>query len=302
MKYYILSAFTLLLLGFNLTAQEWEAPADRSARLSPFEFTDETRSAGETIFNTNCKSCHGNPGQADYQRLNPLPGDPAEEKIQSNSDGSLQYKISEGKGLMPSFKNVLTIDDIWKVISYLRSFNKEYVQSVAVVQQLKDLRWSEIKIVLGFNGDKGIVTATLSGLEGERWTPVPETEVMLSAKRYFGMLEIDEPKTTDENGIASFTFPNDLPSDREGKVALRAVLTNQEIFGTISKDTVVMAGIENNAPSLTEKRAMWNIGHKAPIWLLIAYPVGVLLVWGMILYVVLQLRTVYKEGNDEDEL
>jgi hypothetical protein len=68
------------------------------------------------------------------------------------------------------------------------------------------------------------------------------------------------------------------------------------------KDTTIMTGSENKAPSLTSERAMWNVGRKAPVWLLIAYPGGVLAVWGMIFYVLFQLRTVYLEGNDEEEL
>jgi hypothetical protein len=81
-----------------------------------------------------------------------------------------------------------------------------------------------------------------------------------------------------------------------------AMLTNQELFGTISKDTVLLGGIKNNAPSLIAERAMWNIGKRAPIWLLITYPAGVFLVWGFIFYVLFQLKAVYAEGNSDEEL
>jgi len=93
-----------------------------------------------------------------------------------------------------------------------------------------------------------------------------------------------------------------LPSNLEGGIRLTAELTDRDLFGLIRKDTIIMTGAQNNAPSLTAERAMWNIGRKAPVWLLITYPAGVLMVWGFIFYVLFQLRTVYYEGNDEEEL
>lgn len=302
MKHYLIITFCLTIISSGTFAQEWAVPADRDARLAPFAFSTESVAAGEKIFYTNCKLCHGDPGKANFQQLNPLPGDPAESKIQSNSDGALQFKISEGKGLMPSFKNVLSPDDIWNVISYFRSFNDGYVQSVAVVRKLNDLKWSVIKILLSFSNESGQVTATITGLEGEKWTPVPDTEVLLTVERYFGHLNIDEPRPTNSDGVVTFTFPADLPSDREGGIMLTAELTDRDLFGSVRTDTTIMTGASNTSPSLTAERAMWNIGRKAPVWLLITYPAGVLIVWGFIFYVLLQLRTVYNEGNDDEEL
>lgn len=303
MKHRLLLISTLITIPLFLNSQVWEVPPDRNAKLSPAAFTDEGRRLGEELYNLNCKSCHGDPGRANYNsQLNPLPGDPAAPKFQANSDGAMQYKISEGKSPMPSFRNILTGDEIWDVISYLRSFNSSYIQVVEVVQQQKNLRWSEIRIMVSFDADRNIVTATVKGLEKEFWTPVANTGVVLSARRYFGMLEIDEPKMTNNEGIATFSFPPNLPSERDGGISLTAMLADQDLFGTIRKDTVIAAGMANTAPSLIAKRAMWNVGRKAPLWILITYPAGVLLVWGFIFYVLFQLRTVYSEGNDNDEL
>jgi len=302
MKQYILLTFFLASLPNVGFSQEWEVPADHVSRLAPFAFSETSVAAGEKIFYDNCKLCHGDPGKANFQQLNPLPGDPAGTSIQSNTDGALQYKISEGRGLMPSFKNVLTPEEIWNVISYIRSYNSSYVQSVSVVEQLKDLKWSVIKILLDFSHETNMITARLTGLENENWTPVPNTEVILTAERYFGHLTIDQPRLTNSDGVVTFQVPDDLPADREGSIRLSAELTDRDLFGSIKKDTTILTGAANDAPSLTAERAMWNIGRKAPVWLLITYPAGVLIVWGFIFYVLLQLRTVYHEGNDEDEL
>ena len=103
--------FIILLIqlsAFSLFAQEWVVPADKKGKLSPFAFTDETRKTGEALYNLNCKSCHGTPGMGNFQAtLKPQPADPATDKIQHNIDGELFYKVTQGRGPMPSFKNSL---------------------------------------------------------------------------------------------------------------------------------------------------------------------------------------------------
>jgi len=289
----------ILMAGLTNTAQDWEVSEDKQQRLAPFAFNDQSVTAGEELYNTNCLSCHGNPGQGNYQQLDPIPGDPATEKIQSNSDGSIYYKIYEGKGLMPSFRNILSPDEIWEIVAYIRSFNNSYEQLVAEVQKLENVRWSEIKILLALNSENKELTATVKGLEEDRWTPVPNTGLMVAAERYFGQLQIDEEKLTDEKGMASFTYPENIKGDTLGQVKLRSMLTDQDLFGRVSIDTTFSIGMLNDAPPLDKERALWNSNKKAPLWLIISYISVVLTVWGFIFYVLFQLRRIYFAGKNE---
>ena len=299
MTKYIISLI-LFIFPYSLFAQDWIVPQDRSDRNSPFEFDDESRQSGERVFNANCLLCHGNPGQANYQALDPIPDDPAGDKIQSNTDGSMHFKISEGHGLMPSFNNILSADDIWNVISYIRSFNESYVQVVDLVKKLSNLRWTEIRIVLNPDQARRSIIANVSGIEGGIWTPVPNTGVNLSAKRYFGQLPLDNSKQTNTEGNASFSYPDDLPGDEFGDVLVTAILDDQELFGLIKHDTVLNIGLAMGMPGLTEKRGMWNSDRKAPVWLQITYPVVVLGIWSLIFFVLFQLRKIYNEGENDN--
>jgi mono/diheme cytochrome c family protein len=109
----------------------WVVPSDWNVKLSSTPFTDQNRKTGAELYLTNCKSCHGDPGKNNVIQLVPPPPDPSSVLMQQNSDGALHYKISEGRVTMPSFKNIVNSADIWNIIAYLRSFNKEYIQQTA---------------------------------------------------------------------------------------------------------------------------------------------------------------------------
>lgn len=83
---------------------------------------------GKALYERNCAACHGPTGLGDgpaAARLNPAPPDiAASAKMPMATDGYLYWTISDGGAplgtAMPPFKNTLTEDQIWKIITYLR--------------------------------------------------------------------------------------------------------------------------------------------------------------------------------------
>jgi mono/diheme cytochrome c family protein len=297
MKYFITAALFIILAPAFSWGQDWVVPEDRKGRLSTFPFDDETRKGGEKIYTTNCISCHGTPGKGNYLNLVPPPGDPATDKIQRNSDGEIFYKVTTGRGQMPSFRNVLTGDDIWTVISYLRSFNKNYIQKVMQVITSSAYPGAVIRMTMGFNLTDSTVFINAMAYDEKKSVPVVGAGVRLFAHRYFGMLPVDEEKTTDESGNAAFRVPADLPGDAEGNILFSAKFTDEETFGTVTKDTSLSAGVVTIPVSLLENRAMWNNVRKAPVWVILSYTLGVLAVWGFIFIVMMKLRDIYTVGT-----
>ena len=289
----------LVLISLGLSAQEWVVPAENAAKRSPFAFTDSTRKAGAGLYLLNCKSCHGDPGKNNVINLVPPPPDPASEKMQSNSDGALQFKLIQGRAPMPSFKNILSVSDIWRVISYIRSFNDKYVQEIAKVTGTSASGLKAI-IRMTWMKEKNQVEAIILAMKEKSAQPVAGAEVKLFAKRYFGNLLIDEARSTNAQGIAVFNFPKDLPGDSAGFVQLIAKFSDEAAFGESKADTTLAIGVPTYRPPLNEQRAMWNVVQKTPIWLLLAYSFTVLAVWGFIIYVVFQIRAIYKAGPVKD--
>lgn len=297
MKSVIAVIWCLILFPSFARSQGWIVPEEKRGRLSTFPFSDETRKEGEKLYTLNCMSCHGNPGKGNFLALIPPPGDPATDKIQRNSDGEIFHKVTTGRGQMPSFRSVLSTDDIWKTVSYIRSFNKSYVQQVMQVITSSAYPGAVISMKVAYSAAEHALTIMARAADEEKTVPVTGAAVRLFASRHFGKLPVDEEKITDSNGNAVFMIPSDMPGDTAGKLSFSAKFTDEEVFGVVSKDTVIKAGVITVPVSLVAQRAMWNNVRKAPVWILLTYTLGVLAVWGFIFMVMMKLRDIYTIGS-----
>lgn len=287
----------LPLFSLSLKAQEWIVPADKKGKLSPFAFNDESRKTGERLYTINCMSCHGTPGKGNFITLVPPSGDPATEKIQNNSDGEIFYKITSGRGPMPSFRNALTANEIWNVISFVRSFNTKYLQVVMPVIKSAAYPGAVIAISLMVDRSKENILMKVTAKGDKSTVPVTNAGVKLVVNRTFGHLSLDEDKITDSEGLASFKIPNGLPGDTAGNVFISAGFVNEDLFGAVKTDTVLKVGKITIPESLVKNRAMWNNVRKAPVWIILTYGIGVLGVWGFIFIVLFKLRDIFIAGK-----
>ncbi len=130
--------FTVVLAAFALTAftppvpcppgEPWVVPDKYKKMKNPVTSNAESISAGKALYVKHCKSCHGAKGLGDGTKAAQLKtkcGDFSTADFQSQSDGSLFYKVSEGRDDMPSFKKkVPDQDDIWSMVNYMRTLKK----------------------------------------------------------------------------------------------------------------------------------------------------------------------------------
>jgi mono/diheme cytochrome c family protein len=293
-----LLAIFLVFVAFAGWAQEvvWEVPADLAQKTAPALFTKEMQKSGEEVYLKNCKSCHGDPNQNNMAKLNPLPKDLGSLAVSKQTDGSLHYKVVSGKGLMPSFKNTLANADIWNVISYIRTFHKEYVQSKP--GEASSFGGSAVTLTLNYLPDLKQFKVLAIGKDKEKEVPAEGVEISLYAKRYFGLLKIADNQTTNKQGEVVFEETKKLPGDKEGILVVTAKAVDGEKYGDASVTKDIKAGVATQKPSLTEQRAMWNVVSKAPWWVTIAYPLAVLGVLGTIGYILLLLKKIYFLGKE----
>jgi mono/diheme cytochrome c family protein len=101
----------------------WEAPAAEKAKKNPLPADAKTVEQGKKVAQVNCVSCHGAKGKGDgaaAAALNPKPADWTSKRVQDESDGEIFWKLSTGRGAMPSWK-FLPENDRWALVRYIRS-------------------------------------------------------------------------------------------------------------------------------------------------------------------------------------
>jgi len=86
---------------------------------------DDAASEGAEVFHTNCEMCHGSQGHGDGpagQSLDPRPRNLAQLQATAGDD-FLFWRIREGKPgtSMVAWKGILTDDQIWQAISFIRT-------------------------------------------------------------------------------------------------------------------------------------------------------------------------------------
>jgi mono/diheme cytochrome c family protein len=293
-KHVFLLLIFFTAIGTRVSAQAWIVPDDQKAIAAPFKFTPEMQKQGEQIYLKNCQSCHGLPGKDNWAKLTPPPGDLAKDKAQKQADGEIFYRITTGKVPMPEFRNIIPEDERWWVIAYLRTFNPKYVQPAPAAKAAFTGRIVTLALQYNDKTKKIAVTATEKVKDAGN-APAAGVEVMLYVKRYFGSMQIGEIKTTNGRGEAFFEFPADLPGNSAGNVDVAAQVNDpKNQMKTTPAAATLAIGVPTDKPSVTEGRHWWSTREKAPVWVLLAYTLSVIIVWGFIFHIVYTILKIRK--------
>jgi mono/diheme cytochrome c family protein len=105
----------------------WRAPEEARKIKSPIRATKASIQKGKEIYNKKCALCHGAKGDGKGPAsiaLNPKPTNFKESHGERMTDGEHFWKMTTGRGPMPSFEKDLTIEERWHVINYINTFNR----------------------------------------------------------------------------------------------------------------------------------------------------------------------------------
>jgi mono/diheme cytochrome c family protein len=113
----------------NTTKTYANPPADFANAKNPFEGNADAVKAGSDVFTANCVSCHGADAKGDGPAAASLDPKPANLQVVAKgaSEQFMHWVVTEGgaaAGLsssMPSFKGGLSDDQIWQVVTYLKT-------------------------------------------------------------------------------------------------------------------------------------------------------------------------------------
>ena len=171
-------------------------------------------------------------------------------------------------------------------------------------EKTTELEITKAKIILDTINEEGTrsVTAQVLAFENGEWTPAPHVELKIGVRRLGGDLKIgdEESYTTDSLGQAVGEFQIDsLPADdAKGNIVLVAKTEENETYGDILVEKKVPWGMYFIRGDNFDNRSLWATRNKTPIWLLVmAYSIMVA-VWGVIIYLIVQLIRIKRLGRE----
>jgi len=117
---------TLLFAASALGRTPWVAPPSEKAKRSPVAADPKAMEIGRSVARTNCVPCHGESFKGNGPAaiaLNPKPADWTSPQVHDQSDGELFWKISTGRGAMPSWKQ-LPERERWALVRFIRTLKR----------------------------------------------------------------------------------------------------------------------------------------------------------------------------------
>ncbi len=111
----------------SLPEAEWKAPPEADITENPFRNDVKAAVAGKKVYMQMCAICHGDKGKGDGiagTALNPRPVNFTDEGIQSQTDGAIFWKLTVGRPPMAGYKDILTVEQRWQLINFIRTYKK----------------------------------------------------------------------------------------------------------------------------------------------------------------------------------
>lgn len=126
MKNYYLFLVSVLLLGcVAVNAQKnWAVPEYTKGLKNPFVGNKVATAEGKAIYSQMCVLCHGITGEGNGEAGLTLEKKPANfltlENLFYDTDGEVFWRITVGKPPMAPYDELLTEDQRWKLVNYIR--------------------------------------------------------------------------------------------------------------------------------------------------------------------------------------
>ncbi len=143
--------------------------------------------------------------------------------------------------------------------------------------------------------EDSVKTVTIKLYEnGEEAKPIEDAEVVLQVPRMFSNLPI-AAEYTDEDGMVSFQFPDDLPGGENGELVIIAKALDTDEHASLQGQIENSWGIPVSSYEKNGQRELWT--PDAPIWMVWTFALLMILVWGHFFVIIYKLVLIKREGK-----
>ncbi len=293
----ILGLFSIsFLIIANVQAQKWTIDPELKDLQLQVEFNEASIEMGKAVYDKNCKACHQDilALEKNDRAEGAAPNLGNKEFHTSNTDGEIFCKLSHGNGsTMPAYENMISEDERWKVIAYLRSYCEEYeapqADAAAPAVAAEKFEGTITKMNLSFDKESKTIKVVLEGKDAEGNNVAPKNvKVSVFVKRYFGDLPLCTDQKTDDKGAIT-TELGDVPTDTSGFVTIVATTNG----GKTTAEATVQVNEGWTWENPLDGTHLWATRDKTPLWLMFMYFGGTLAVLAVIGWSVLQLFRIW---------
>ena len=108
---------------FHFGAGEEEAERAGRELQDPYRATTRTLDEGKALYQTYCIVCHGEQGKGDGPISSKIPPPPSylSDRLMQFPPGRIFHVITMGTGKMPSYAAQLSMDERWKIVTYVHT-------------------------------------------------------------------------------------------------------------------------------------------------------------------------------------
>lgn len=202
-------------------------------------------------------------------------------KTITNMQGKSRFKLKDLNTIKPDSSNTYNIDISFAGNDAFSDASKSIVFKDAAIE-------AKLVTIDSIN----YVTATLVDKSTDSLLIGQSLKVQI--QRLFKNLPIGEEfNETDEDGTVLVPIPEGIPGV-DGILAIEVILSESEEFGTVK--TIVKAPIGKHVvdESTFDQRTMWSPRNKTPLFLLIFPNILTFGIWGIIIYLILNLIKINK--------
>ena len=202
-------------------------------------------------------------------------------KIITNMDGEGRFKLKNLNLIKPDSSNTYNMLFTFKGNEFFNKAKKSI--------EFKD---ANIKAKIITKDSINYITATLIDVSTNN--PIVDESLTVQVQRLFRPLRIGEEfNLTDEDGAISVPVENDIPGV-DGNLTFEIVLLESDDYGTVKALVSSNIGIPIIDESTFDQRTMWSPRNKTPIFLLIFPNLLIFGIWGLIIYLILNLFKLSK--------